>query len=73
MYDKPTTKFEQAFFDGIKDFAFYDDLNVACQRTAGKDIPGLMEEGNYKAVVAAPSRNCRTQLRSTSERSAQIP
>ena len=52
-YDKPTTKFEQAFFDGIKDFAFYDDLNVACQRTAGKDIPGLMEEGNYKAVVAA--------------------
>jgi len=28
-------------------------LNVACQRTAGKDIPGLMEEGNYKAVVAA--------------------
>ena len=52
-YDKPTTKFEQAFFDGIRDFAFFDDLNVACQRTAGKDIPGLMEEGNYKAVVAA--------------------
>ena len=36
-YDKPTTKFEQAFFDGIRNFAFYDDLNVACQRTAGKD------------------------------------
>lgn len=35
-YDKPTTKFEQAFFDGIRNFAFYDDLNVACQRTAGK-------------------------------------
>ena len=52
-YDKPTTKFEQAFFDGIRNFAFYDDLNVACQRTAGKDIPGLLEEGNYKAVVAA--------------------
>lgn len=52
-YGKPTTKPEQAFFDGIKDFAFYDDLNVACQRTAGKDIPGLIEEGNYKAIVSA--------------------
>ena len=52
-YDRPTTKFEQAFFDGIKDFAFYDDLNVACQRIDGKDISGLIEEGNYKAVVSA--------------------
>ena len=52
-YDQPTTKFEQSFFDGIKNFAFYDDLNVACQRISGKDIPGLMEEGNYKAVVSA--------------------
>ena len=51
--EQPTTKFEQAFFDGIKDFAFYDDLNVACQRISGKDIPGLMEDGNYKAVVSA--------------------
>ena len=48
-YDQPTTKFEQAFFNGIKNFAFYDDLNVACQRISEKDIPGLMEEGNYKA------------------------
>ncbi|EJW90078.1 hypothetical protein EVA_21800 [gut metagenome] len=52
-YDKPTTKFEQSFFDGIRNFAFYDDLNAACLHTAGKDIPALMEEGNYKAVVAA--------------------
>ncbi len=35
-YDQPTTKFEQTFFDGIKNFAFYDDLNVACQRTTEK-------------------------------------
>ena len=42
-YDRPTTKFEQTFFDGIKNFAFYDDLNVACQRIDGKDIPGLIE------------------------------
>ena len=52
-YDRPTTKFEQTFFDGIKNFAFYDDLNVACQRIDGKDIPGLIEDGNYKAVVSA--------------------
>ena len=52
-YDKPTTKFEQAFFAGIKDFAFYDDLDAACQRITGKNIAGLMEEGNYKAVVSA--------------------
>ena len=25
-YDRPTTKFEQTFFDGIKNFAFYDCL-----------------------------------------------
>ena len=34
-YNEPTTKFEQTFFNDIKNFAFYDDLNVACQRTAG--------------------------------------
>ncbi|MBB4043899.1 hypothetical protein GGR06_001685 [Bacteroides reticulotermitis] len=52
-YEKPTTQFEEAFFDGIGNFAFYDDLNTACLRTAGNDIPALLEEGNYKAVVAA--------------------
>ena len=52
-YDKPTTKFEQAFFAGIKDFAFYDDLDAACRCITGKNIAGLMEEGNYKAVVSA--------------------
>ncbi len=52
-YDAPQNKFEQAFFGSIRNFAFYDDLNAACQRMAGKDIPSLMGEGNYKAVVAA--------------------
>lgn len=52
-YDQPTTKFEKAFFEGIRDFASYEDLDVACERTAGKGIAALMEEGNYKAVVAA--------------------
>ena len=52
-YDKPTTKFEQTFFDNINDFAFFDDLNTACQRIEGKDIAALIEDGNYKAVVSA--------------------
>ena len=52
-YDVPTTAFEKAFFDGIHDFAFYDDLNVACERTAGADIQTLIISGRYKAVVAA--------------------
>lgn len=51
-YDKPTTKFEQTFFDEIENFAFYDDLNVACQRTAGKEISALIDEENYKSIVA---------------------
>ena len=52
-YDTPQTNFEKTFFEKIEKFAFYDDLNTACQRTAGKDIPALVAAGNYKAVVAA--------------------
>ena len=52
-YDVPTTDFEKKFFDRIADFAFYQDLNAACQKTEGKDIAALVAEGNYKAVVAA--------------------
>ena len=52
-YDTPQTSFEKTFFEKIEKFAFYDDLNTACQRTAGKDMPALVAAGNYKAVVAA--------------------
>ena len=52
-YDTPQTAFEKTFFEQIEKFAFYDDLNVACQRTAEKEIPALMADGHYKAVVAA--------------------
>ncbi|MEG1659685.1 MAG: DUF4301 family protein [Bacteroides sp.] len=51
--DQPTTKFELAFFEGIYRFAFYDDLDAACRRTAGEGIPALLAAGHYKAVVAA--------------------
>ena len=49
-YTEPTTKFEQTFFESIEKFAFYDDLNTACVRTEGKDIPTLIAEGNYSFI-----------------------
>ena len=52
-YDAPQSSFEKTFFEKIEKFAFYDDLNAACQKTTGKDIPALLAAGNYKAVVAA--------------------
>lgn len=52
-YNTPSTKFEQTFFDNIEKFAFYDDLNEACVHITEKDIPTLIAEENYKAVVAA--------------------
>ena len=52
-YDAPETKFEKTFFEQIENFAFYDDLNAACEKINGKDIPALVADGNYKAVVAA--------------------
>lgn len=52
-YDEPTTDFEKKFFDNITRFAFYDALNDACVVLYGNTIDDLMEEGNYKEVVAA--------------------
>ena len=51
-YDEPTTDFEKKFFGQITHFAFYNDLNEACVRNAGKDIAALMADGAYKAVVS---------------------
>ncbi|WP_287679114.1 DUF4301 family protein [Bacteroides sp.] len=51
-YDVPTTDFEKKFFNNIKNFAFYVDLDAACVKNNGKGIEALISEGNYKAVVA---------------------
>ena len=51
-YDKPTTDFEKKYFDNIQNFAFYDELDAACQKTEGKGIKALIAEGNFKAVAA---------------------
>lgn len=52
-YDAPQTDFEKKFFAEITHFAFYEDLNAACLKNNGQDIPALIAAGNYKAVVAA--------------------
>lgn len=51
-YDVPTTDFEKNFFDHIRLFAFYDDLNAACLKNEGQNIESLLSDGKYKAVVA---------------------
>ena len=40
-YDMPTTDFEKFFFDNLKHFAFYNELNESCKATNGKDIKQL--------------------------------
>ena len=37
-YDVPTTDFEKRYFDNIEKFAFYDELDAACQKNQGKGI-----------------------------------
>ena len=51
-YDVPTTDFEKKYFDNIKKFAFYEELDAACVKNEGKGISQLISEGNYKAVAA---------------------
>lgn len=51
-YDVPANSFEKKFFAEIARFAFYDALNEVCLANEEKDIPALIAEGNYKAVVA---------------------
>ncbi len=50
-YDVPTTDFEKKFFAEIQKFAFYAELNEACQKNEGKTIDELIKAGKYKAVV----------------------
>lgn len=51
-YDEPTTPFEQRFFERIHDFAFFDALDDSCMVNEGKGIDALIEEKDYKSVVA---------------------
>lgn len=47
----PESEFMKVFFDNIKKFAFYDDLNLSCLGTCEKSIEELIALGDYKAIV----------------------
>lgn len=51
-YEQPTSDFEKKFFEQIHQFAFFNDLNDACVNHSGKDVDTLIQEGQYKTVVA---------------------
>ena len=51
-YMEPVTEFEKKFFNHIRDFAFYDELNAACINNVGKDVEALLKEHCYKEIVA---------------------
>ena len=50
-YDTPQTAFEKKFFNEIKKFAFYKQLNAECIVNDNKDIDQLIASGEYKSVV----------------------
>jgi hypothetical protein len=49
---EPGNKFEAKFFDEIRNFAFFDELNTVCIKNNGKSIDELMATQQHKAVVA---------------------
>ncbi|GHT09692.1 hypothetical protein FACS189426_08740 [Bacteroidia bacterium] len=46
--DTPPLK---TFFEGIRQFAFYDLLQSFCQKNEGKSIEELSENGDYKKII----------------------
>ena len=51
-YDVPTKPAEKQFFEGVHDFAFFQALDDSCQVNEGRGVDALIDEGQYKAVVA---------------------
>lgn len=50
-YDTPQTQYEKTFFENIDRFAFYNSLNGVCRDVFGKNVPLLIESGQYKSVL----------------------
>ena len=48
---KPETDFEKKFFDNIRKFAFFDDLNAVCRENTKKDISELIADNRYKEII----------------------
>lgn len=51
--DGKETPFISQFIDCISRFAFYDELDRACRRLYGEDIPALVASGRKQEVVKA--------------------
>lgn len=51
-YNVPTKAAEQQFINGIKDFAFYNELNDSCLKNEGRKIEQLIADGETKKIVA---------------------
>ena len=49
--DTPDNDFIKKFFSQIHNFAFFDELDAACQKNEGKGIDELVAAGCYKAVI----------------------
>lgn len=49
--DTPADSFMKTFFDNIKNFAFYDELDAVCKKNVGKSIEELIAANAYKAVI----------------------
>lgn len=50
-YEVPTTHFEKAFFKGLQDFAFYDELNRICISKENLSVQDLITSGQYKKII----------------------
>lgn len=50
-YEEPQTDFEKKFFNDIENFAFYHKLNEICIKNESKNIPQLIDNKQYKAIV----------------------
>lgn len=48
---EPGNKFELKFFEEIRKFAFFEELNAACIQNNGKSIDELMTEKQHKSIV----------------------
>ncbi len=49
--DVPESSFEKKFFNEIKKFAFYEELNEACIKNTGKSIDELIDNKQFKPII----------------------
>jgi hypothetical protein len=48
---RPSTAFEQTFFENIQNFAFYPDLDRFCRKNEGRSVEELISDGQLNLVI----------------------